>query len=95
MIIDKSDCTAVQSDVIDFFKRWVWSYRNDALKEVQQIHGITKKMLRQKFRNRDKTLITPVIRSCLTKYDLEPTCITDSKDIIRDFIRFGSSLKDV
>jgi len=71
---------------ITWFKKWVWSYRNDELKALQQQQGITKKMLILKYKDSDKSIFIPTTRSRVATTDLDNECLIATTAIVNDYI---------
>src|SRR5688572_20832928 len=44
----------IQTNLINCYRKWVWSHRNEKLKELQNVRGISKRSLKRKYRNRDR-----------------------------------------
>jgi hypothetical protein len=78
-----------------WFKKWVWAYRNDELKDEQLRQGLTKKKLKVKYRDRNKALDDQFARSKPTPKDNQQDCINATKRIIKDLIILGINLSDV
>ena len=86
-----------QSYTSSCFKTWVWNFRNDALKLYQTSLGNTKRSLKVKFRDRNRSLDIPSrAPPRLTSSISSDKAFLDSiVDNISDWIEFGLSLDDV
>ena len=83
-----------QSFLLNEFRTNVWNFRNNTLKDLQRSQGISKRSLKTKFCDRDRSVLIPTHRSlqCTPSSDYFPDNVDN---IISDSIDFGSRLFDV
>ena len=84
-----------QSYFINQFRSKVWSLRNIKLKDSQASFGITKKMLKKKFRDRDKSVSLQIDNSTTNNFDINSFFPPEINDLVSDYISYGSRMYDV
>ena len=84
----------LQTKLCDHFRTWIWAYRNNELKDHQKQLDLNKRMIKTKFRDRNKDIHLTLNRSrtSITNSYTFPNATTD---IINNKIIFGSSITDV
>jgi hypothetical protein len=80
--------------LVNQFRTRLWKNRNDQLKLRQAAQGITKKMLKRKFKDRDKSIALSVSSSTrsIDSNSLYPSSVVSS---LRNLFSFGSPIVDV
>jgi len=84
-----------QSVATNNFKKWVWTFRNDALKIHQRSQGLNKRVLKRKFRNRDRSLDIPTQRHHTNHSTPIEELNRAINRIVNDRIDFGLNVSDV
>ena len=83
-----------QSDFLNAFRSKVWRFRNESLKYSQSLHHVSKKSLKTRYRDRDRSLLLSTNRSS-SNLDLNNSFPTEVYQIIDNYIDFGSRMLDV
>jgi len=83
-----------QTFLLDLSCSRVWAFRNKSLKEFQRHLGITKKSLKKKFRDRDRSVQLPALtRPSHNNLNIFYPPATNL--IISNLINYGSRMQDV